>query len=147
MAGLKSFYLGICTHTLIHNWHFFWTWIILDWIEHDLIRVWQSETARHDRLAQWIKNLTSNQWWSVLWVQFPLGATLFLLKLFKTPWCQFCTKKPEMPDLCCKIKPWLSYWEFCLIGGNLYTEQYILPTLCNTKRKITPYIYTIRLKN
>ena len=35
----------------------------------------------------------------MLWVRFPLEATLFLAD-FETPWCQFCTKIPEMSDLC-----------------------------------------------
>ena len=37
--------------------------------------------------------------WLVLWVQFPVKDN-FNLADFETPQCQFCTKMPEMSDLC-----------------------------------------------
>ena len=74
------------------------TWIISGSIEHDFIRVWKSETGMDWQIGwvgKGVRILIHR--WLVLWVQFPVEATIFAD--FEAPRCQFCTKTAKMSDL------------------------------------------------
>ena len=64
--------------------------------------------ARHDRLVQ----LDKHQAFKIVVVSCEFSShwrqLYFLLKLFKIPQCQFCTKILEMSDLCYLRKPQMS---------------------------------------
>ena len=59
-----------------------WTWIISGSIEHDFIRIWKSETITDWQIG-WVSKAVRNviYRWLVLWVRFPVEATLFLMVL------------------------------------------------------------------
>ena len=75
--------------------------------------------------------------WLVLWVRSPLEATLFFAG-FEIPWCQFCTKIPEMSYLCYLGKTRIS----------LKNNQYIFvlrtrKSSCVNARGILPTVYQV----
>ena len=59
----------------------------------------------HDRLAQLDKHQTSKPVMVSCEFNSHRRQLYFLLKLFKTSQCQFCTKMSEMSDLCYLRKP------------------------------------------
>ena len=72
-----------------------WTWIISGSIVHDFIRVWKYETGMNWQIGWVVKavRLLIHRW-LVLWLQFPVEATLFLLilKAFDVNFVQKCKK-------------------------------------------------------
>ena len=69
---------------LLNRRSLYWSWYytevgsFLESIEHDLIRVLKFETGK-ERQIGWVGKAVRIliQWWLLLWVQIPLGATLF----------------------------------------------------------------------
>ena len=97
----------------------------LESIEHDFIRVLKFETGKEWQIG-WAGKAVRIliQWYLLLWVQIPLGATLFFADTFQTPQCQYCT---EMSDLCWKRKTRIKVSVVSSIpsgGGQLFAENF-----------------------
>ena len=78
--------------------------------------------STHVWMAEWnIDICLLNSWWLVLWVQFPLEATLFLLKLVKT---LGCTEMPMLVQMSSVLEKWAVFWDTARLNKKCSLTQY-----------------------
>ena len=101
------------------------------------------------------------KWWLVLWVRFPLEATLFFAG-FETSWCQFCTKNarnvgfvlftknsnkdimhPGFFSMIAKIGITHSSWKLTMFSRNFHLQKCYLQLHQTTSRFLVLH-YTVQ---